>query len=61
MHVCRIVSFADTNIVALRNPESMEAILRAEGKYPVRDAVVSNNIKWLAKNVAREESSFIIE
>jgi hypothetical protein len=58
MYICGI---SDTNIVVFKKPESMEAILRAEGKYPVRDVIVSTQLKWLSENVAKEVPSFAIE
>jgi hypothetical protein len=35
------------NFVVMADPNQLENILRAEGKYPDRDASISPSIRWL--------------
>ena len=43
-------------LVVVKDPDSIEHILRAEGKYPVRDP--TDGMYWLIKNVAKELPTF---
>ena len=35
------------NFVVMADPNQLENILRAEGKYPDRDANITPNVRWL--------------
>ena len=43
-----IFSGGKNNFVMLADPNELENILRAEGKYPERDANMTPNMRWLA-------------
>ena len=43
-----IIFSGGNNFVMMADPNQLENILRAEGKYPDRDANISPNIRWLA-------------
>ena len=42
-------------MVYLKNPDVLEAVLRAEGEYPVRDFRVTGEMAWLYKNKANQQ------
>ena len=39
------------DMVLISDPNSLEAILRAEGKYPMRDTSVTPRMTWLLKKL----------
>ena len=47
----------------VKDPDSIEQILRAEGKYPVRDYGLANGMSWLSKNVAiaKQNPTFVFQ
>lgn len=50
-----------TRVVVIRDPASIEYILRAEGKYPVRDLGASDRYAWLFKHKSKETIPFAVE
>lgn len=42
--------YIDSNVVVLKDPNVLEYIIRAEGKYPVRDNLFSEKLAWLYRN-----------
>lgn len=43
-------TYIDSNVVVLKDPNVLEYIIRAEGKYPVRDNLFSEKLAWLYRN-----------
>jgi len=37
-------------MVLVKDPSTIEKVLRAEGKYPVRENFVSGKVSWLFEN-----------
>ncbi len=48
-------------IVVLKDPTVIENVLRAEGKYPVRDTVFTPKFAWLFKNRGKAPITFPFE
>ena len=46
-------------MVAIKDPDSIELVLRAEGKYPVRDFAFTDGLYWLATNKTKLPPSLI--
>ena len=44
-------------MVLIKDPDSIEDILRAEGKYPRRDLTFSEGMKWLTEHRLKEPTS----
>ena len=39
-------------MIIVKDPSVIEHVLRAEGKYPLRDVVINKRLGWLYKNRA---------
>ncbi len=48
-------------MVILKDPASIENVLRTEGRYPVRDTMFSANTAWLIKHRAKAPVIFSLE
>ena len=40
-------------MVLVKDPSIIEVVIRAEGKYPIRDTMVSPNFAWIHKNILK--------
>ena len=47
--------------MVIKDPESIEYVLRAEGKYPARDTGISDRYAWLYKNKIKLPVPFTLE
>ena len=43
-------SYVGNNIAVTKDPNAIESVLRAEGKYPVRDSDSTVKLRWLFEN-----------
>jgi len=48
-------------MVIVKDPSVMEGVLRAEGKYPIRDTVFTPKFAWLFKHRGKEPVTFPFE
>ena len=48
-------------MVLVKDPSIIERVLRAEGKYPIRDTTFSPNIVWLYKNRLKAAPSIVFQ
>lgn len=48
-------------MIVTKDPASVEQVLRAEGKYPLRDTIITKNLAWLYREVAKQEPGFFAE
>ena len=56
-----ILIIPGSSIVVVKDPDTIEYVLRAEGKYPSRDDIVTKNIAWLYKNRSKQTLALAIE
>ena len=48
MSIHLILTGGQNNFVVMADPNFLEAVLRAEGKYPVRDSNFTPNMEWIS-------------
>ena len=61
---CRIIIvgvIVGNRFVVIRDPQSIEDVLRAEGRYPDRNQTMTAGIRWLTENRAKQPSPFAMQ
>ena len=59
--LCCVICIAGNRFVLIRDPQSIEDVLRAEGKYPDRNQTMTSGIRWLTENRAKQLSPFAMQ